>query len=103
MAHTTFLKNEECAQTLYLWALRAFQLSSSVEDGSIIPSVISVKQTRRTPGTSTLAKLQNSRKWLNSRFFRVKTPKKIVVLMLYGVALYDIMVLYEVIVHETQL
>ena len=35
MAHTTFLKNEECAQTLYLWALRAFQLSSSVEDGSI--------------------------------------------------------------------
>lgn len=54
-------------------------------------------------GTSTLAKLQNSRKWLNSRFFRVKTPKKIVVSMLYGVALYDIMVLYEVIVHETQL
>lgn len=35
MAHTTFLKNEECAQTLYLWALRAFQLSSSVEDGII--------------------------------------------------------------------
>ena len=57
----------------------------------------------RQVGTSTLAKLQNSRKWLNSRFFRVKTPKKIVVSMLYGVALYDIMVLYEVIVHETQL